>query len=133
MSAGLHKCISIPPKKLLHPNKKAKDKESAVLKTETKTLHTYSAHNTMHPAPLTTFQVRVRLENAPRNNVRDRPRGTPAERRRTRPAESEVARQRGSYAARLRGNEAASERGGRRASVVTMITVSPSVSRGCET
>ena len=72
------------------------------------------------------------VRDRPRDDVRDRPRDDVRDWPRARLRGSEAARQLGCEAARLRGNEAASERASRRASVITMITVSPSVSRWCE-
>ena len=139
-----HKCISISPKKLSHPTSKAKDKASAMLKSVTK-----HYARTVHITPCILNHVSGASSTrettyviAPRDNVRDRlerqrtwsPRETTyvTPRETTRQRDCEAARQRGCEAARLRGCEAVRLPASERASVITMITVSPSVSRCCE-
>ena len=109
---------------------KQKGKRQGVRRSENRNKNTSHIQCTQHHAPCTLNHFSG--ASSPRERPKKQRTG-PAERRRTRPAESEVARQRGSYAARLLSNEAASERGSRRARVIIMITVSPSLSRGCET
>ena len=117
-----HKCISISPKKLLHPTSKAKDKASAMLKSVTK-----QYARTVHITPCILNHVSGASSTrettyviAPRDNVRDRlerqrtwsPQETTyvTPRETTRQRDCEAARQLGCKAARQWGCQRARER-----------------------
>ena len=139
-SVQVPECTHVHPH-LSHPTSKAKDKLSAMLesvkkkKTSCILNHVSGASSPRETTYANTSRDDVRdrprddVRDRPRDDVRDRPRDDVRDWPRGRLRGSEAARQLGCEAARLRGNEAASERASRRASVITMITVSPSVSR----